>query len=89
VLLVRRRDSGNSELSGGRLELGRSATTAAEREVAEESSVTIKVIRLAGVYTDPARCPSMSRAWKQQIAAIWSRISVRSVTVGSCRPVLS
>jgi len=42
VLLVRRRDSGNWELPGGRVELGESATTAAEREVAEESSVTIK-----------------------------------------------
>jgi 8-oxo-dGTP pyrophosphatase MutT (NUDIX family) len=53
VLLVRRRDSGNWELPGGRVELGESATTAAEREVVEESGVTIKVTRLAGVYTDP------------------------------------
>ena len=28
-------------------------TTAAEREVVEESGVAIKVTRLAGVYTDP------------------------------------
>ena len=53
VLLVRRRDSGNWELPGGRVELGESATTAAEREVVEESGVAIKVTRLAGVYTDP------------------------------------
>jgi 8-oxo-dGTP pyrophosphatase MutT (NUDIX family) len=36
VLLVRRRDSGNWEPPGGRVELGESATAAAEREVAEE-----------------------------------------------------
>ena len=53
VLLVRRRDSGNWELPGGRVELGESVTTAAEREVVEESGVAIKVTRLAGVYTDP------------------------------------
>jgi ADP-ribose pyrophosphatase YjhB (NUDIX family) len=53
VLLVRRSDSGNWELPGGRVELGETAATAAEREVVEESGVRIKVTRLAGVYTDP------------------------------------
>jgi len=53
VLLVRRADTGLWELPGGRVELGESATVAAEREVAEESGVTVKVTRLAGVYTDP------------------------------------
>lgn len=53
VLLVRRVDNGVWELPGGRVGLGESATTAAVREVAEESGVTVKVTRLAGVYTDP------------------------------------
>jgi 8-oxo-dGTP diphosphatase len=53
LLLVRRSDSGNWELPGGRVELGETATTAAEREVVEESGIAIKVTRLAGVYTDP------------------------------------
>ena len=53
VLLVRRADSGNWELPGGRVELGESARIAAVREVAEESGVTVEVTRLAGVYTDP------------------------------------
>ena len=51
VLLVRRRDSGNWELPGGRVELAETASTAAEREVIEESGIAIKVTRLAGVYT--------------------------------------
>jgi 8-oxo-dGTP diphosphatase len=53
VLLVRRTDSGNWELPGGQVEFGESAVTAAEREVAEESGVSICVTRLAGVFTDP------------------------------------
>ena len=54
ILLVRRIDNGLWELPGGRVELGESAVDAAEREVEEESGVTVKVTRLAGVYTDPA-----------------------------------
>jgi 8-oxo-dGTP pyrophosphatase MutT (NUDIX family) len=50
VLLVRRADSGNWELPGGRVELGESAQIAAVREVKEESGVTVEVTRLAGVY---------------------------------------
>jgi 8-oxo-dGTP pyrophosphatase MutT (NUDIX family) len=53
VLMVRRSDTGNWELPGGRVELGETATDAAEREVLEESGVAIRVSRLAGVYTDP------------------------------------
>ena len=53
LLLVRRIDSGNWELPGGRVELGESAARAAEREVAEEAGVTVKVTHLVGVYTDP------------------------------------
>jgi|tagenome__1003787_1003787.scaffolds.fasta_scaffold20087132_2 ADP-ribose pyrophosphatase YjhB (NUDIX family) len=53
ILLVRRGDTGNWELPGGRVELGESATVAAEREVAEESGVTVTITQLVGVYTDP------------------------------------
>jgi ADP-ribose pyrophosphatase YjhB (NUDIX family) len=53
VLLVRRVDSGNQELPGGRVEFGESASVAVEREVHEESGVTITVSRLAGLYSDP------------------------------------
>jgi 8-oxo-dGTP pyrophosphatase MutT (NUDIX family) len=78
LLLVRRRDSGNWELPGGRVELGESATTAAEREVVEESGVTIKVVRLAGVYTDPGHVmvyPSTGEA-RQQFAVCFHALPV-------------
>ena len=75
MLLVRRRDSGNCELPGGRVELGKSATAAAEREAAEESSVTIEVIRLAGVYTDPGHSAGRwAGRGSTEIAAIWLNI---------------
>jgi ADP-ribose pyrophosphatase YjhB (NUDIX family) len=54
ILLVRRADDGYWELPGGRIEIGESAATAAAREVAEETGVTITVTSLAGVYSDPA-----------------------------------
>ncbi|MFR9805443.1 NUDIX hydrolase [Pseudonocardia sp. RS010] len=53
ILLVRRADDGFWELPGGRVEVGESAVDAVEREVAEESGVTIKVLHVAGVYSDP------------------------------------
>ena len=53
VLLVRRIDDGNWELPGGRIDVGESAAQAVIREVAEESGVTIAVIGLSGVYSDP------------------------------------
>lgn len=53
VLLVRRIDTGDWELPGGRVEPGESAASAAERETAEESGVAIMVTRLSGLYTDP------------------------------------
>lgn len=78
LLLVRRCDSGNWELPGGRVELGETATTAAEREVAEESGVTITVTRLAGVYTDPGHImvyPSTGEA-RQQFAVCFHAVPV-------------
>lgn len=53
VLLVRRIDTRNWELPGGRVSLGESAVEAVVREVDEEAGVIIKVTGLAGVYTDP------------------------------------
>jgi ADP-ribose pyrophosphatase YjhB (NUDIX family) len=78
VLLVRRSDSGNWELPGGRVELGETATTAAEREVVEESGVAIKVTRLAGVYTDPGHVmvyPDTGEA-RQQFAVCFHALPV-------------
>jgi ADP-ribose pyrophosphatase YjhB (NUDIX family) len=54
LLLVRRIDDGNWELPGGRIEVGESVSEAVVREVAEESGITILLIGVAGVYSDPS-----------------------------------
>ena len=82
ILLVRRGDSGNWELPGGRVELGETASTAAEREVVEESGVTIEVTRLAGLYTDPGHVmvyPSTGEA-RQQFAVCFHATARRRPT---------
>jgi len=53
VLLVRRKDDGNWELPGGRVEIGETVASAAVREVAEEAGIAITLTTLSGVYSDP------------------------------------
>lgn len=53
LLLVRRADTGDWELPGGRVDPGESAAAALRREVAEESGLTVRVHGVAGLYTDP------------------------------------
>ncbi len=53
VLLTRRTDNGRWCLPGGRMEAGESAAEACEREVLEETGLTVRVKRLVGVYSDP------------------------------------
>lgn len=53
VLLTRRTDNDRWCLPGGRMEAGESAAEACEREVLEETGLTVCVTRLVGVYSDP------------------------------------
>lgn len=55
ILLMRRSDNGHWGLPGGYVELGESVHAAIEREVREETGAQIRVGRLIGVYSDPAR----------------------------------
>jgi 8-oxo-dGTP diphosphatase len=54
LLLVLRRDSGEWELPGGRVDVGESAVEAAVRETAEESGLRVRITGLVGLFTDPA-----------------------------------
>jgi 8-oxo-dGTP pyrophosphatase MutT (NUDIX family) len=54
VLLQRRADNGYWNLPGGGLELGESLEAALHREVMEETGLTVRALRLVGVYSDPA-----------------------------------
>ena len=54
VLLQRRSDNGRWGLPGGGVEPGESVTAAALREVREETGLEVEVVRLVGLYSDPA-----------------------------------
>ncbi|MEN8160439.1 MAG: NUDIX domain-containing protein [Myxococcota bacterium] len=54
LLLMQRSDNGCWGLPGGYVEIGESVSSAAEREVQEETGVEVALGRLVGVYSDPA-----------------------------------
>lgn len=53
VLLTQRADNGRWCLPGGQMEAGESAAEACEREVWEETGLTVRTKRLVGVYSNP------------------------------------
>jgi 8-oxo-dGTP pyrophosphatase MutT (NUDIX family) len=80
LLLVRRRDSGNWELPGGRVDVGESAVEAAVRETTEEAGVRVQIEGLVGLFTDPAHVVrSVSGEIRQQFVVcfrarpVWGR----------------
>lgn len=70
VLLVRRIDTGNWELPGGRVEVGETAAAAAVREVAEEAGLRIRVTALAGLFTSPRHVVAYSHGEVRQQFAV-------------------
>ncbi len=54
ILLQQRSDNGRWGLPGGGLEIGETVAAAAVREVREETGLEVEVIRLIGLYSDPA-----------------------------------
>jgi ADP-ribose pyrophosphatase YjhB (NUDIX family) len=54
LLLQRRSDNGRWGLPGGSVEIGESVTAAIRREVLEETGLETEIVRLIGVYSDPA-----------------------------------
>lgn len=53
ILLTRRQDNGQWCLPGGGVEAGESVAEACEREVGEETGLSVRVKRLVGVYSHP------------------------------------
>lgn len=60
ILMEQRTDNGRWGLPGGTHELGESITQTLIREVREETGVTVELIRMVGIYTDPRRVIAFS-----------------------------
>lgn len=54
VLLQRREDNGYWGLPGGGVDPGETVSAACIREVKEETNLEVEILRLHGVYSDPA-----------------------------------
>ncbi|MFI9641332.1 NUDIX domain-containing protein [Micromonospora sp. NPDC051925] len=53
VLLIRRTDNGLWSLPGGGQEIGESVAETAVRETREETGISVEVVGMVGVYSDP------------------------------------
>jgi ADP-ribose pyrophosphatase YjhB (NUDIX family) len=54
ILLQRRSDNGRWGLPGGGVDLGETLVAACLREVHEETGLDVEIVRLVGIYSDPA-----------------------------------
>ena len=70
VLLTKRRDNGQWCLPSGGVEPGESVAEACEREVLEETGLSVRVKRLVGVYSYPDQLTVYSQTDKFQIVAL-------------------
>jgi 8-oxo-dGTP pyrophosphatase MutT (NUDIX family) len=83
LLLVRRCDTGQWELPGGRVDVGESAVDAAVRETAEEAGVQVVVTGLLGIFTDPGHViRSRGGEVRQQFAVLFRARAVGGVPRG-------
>ena len=70
ILLTQRADNGQWCLPGGRMESGESVAEACEREVLEETGLTVRVTRLVGVYSHPDQLVVYPDGHKAHIVAL-------------------
>ena len=70
VLLTKRADNGLWCLPGGGVDPGESVEETIIREVREETGLTIRVLRLAGVYSDPNWLVVYNKETAVQIVAL-------------------
>ena len=82
ILLTRRADNGLWCLPGGRMESGESAAEACEREVREETGLTVRVKRLVGVYSHPDQLVIYPDGNKAHIVALHFEAEVTGGDLG-------
>ncbi len=76
ILLTRRTDNGQWCLPGGRMESGESAAEACEREVLEETGLSVRVKRLVGVYSHPDQLIIYPGGNKAHIVALHFEVEI-------------
>jgi len=82
ILLTRRMDNGQWCLPGGRMESGESAAEACEREVLEETGLSVRVKRLVGVYSHPDQLVVYPDGNKAHIVALHFEADIISGELG-------
>ena len=82
VLLTKRQDNGQWCLPSGGMESGESAAEACEREVLEETGLSVRVKRFVGLYSHPDQLTVYSEADKFQIVALHFEADVISGELG-------
>jgi len=70
ILLTRRADNGQWCLPGGGMEPGESAAEACEREILEETGLSVRVKRLVGIYSHSDQLTVYSDGGRFQIVAL-------------------
>ena len=82
VLLTKRRDNGQWCLPSGGVEPGESVAEGCEREVFEETGLSVKVKRFIGVYSHPDQLTVYSETEKFQIIALHFEAEIISGELG-------
>lgn len=82
VLLTRRADNGQWCLPGGAMESGETAAEACEREVLEETGLSVRVRRLVGVYSHSDQLVVYADGGKFQIVALHFEAEVTGGALG-------
>jgi 8-oxo-dGTP pyrophosphatase MutT (NUDIX family) len=82
ILLTRRSDNGQWCLPGGAMESGETAAEACEREVLEETGLSVRVRRLVGVYSHSDQLVVYPDGGKFQIVALHFEAEVASGELG-------
>ena len=82
VLLTKRRDNGQWCLPSGGVEPGESVAEACEREVLEETGLSVRVKRFVGVYSHPDQLTVYSETDKFQIVALHFEAEIVGGEVG-------
>ena len=82
VLLTKRQDNGQWCLPSGGVESGESVAEGCEREVLEETGLSVRVKRLVGVYSHPDQLTVYSETDKFQIIALHFEAEIVSGELG-------